>query len=527
MRTLLTLLLAMLCAIPLTGAEPAMSETAYGVARADLQVIPRTQDSPRTAPGTPVDDNTSATDLGPVIDRATFPRWRRFVGDGVTCDLPDHPAVVVRPLKPNVANRIFAERMRTGPDQFDDGYAVDVNGQTVLTIMVAATARFDDSICFCGAVVLEVFRFDAGTLRRFDLLQSGEIKKVQALSRTHCATLMEWTHCRLHPDVYTRIALSLRPTGPALDERAAEDQVITRYGTGGQLGLLRPGMTRDDLITRLGAPFREEAGLLTWRWQQERWLTLTDVPLNEDGRFAGWQKTEFTRPDGPELPEPYGSIGWVKTTAEALGRPEVQQPFIETWCQRLLPTITDADLEPLFGILRDISKERPGSLDPALVQALVERYPVIGGHSAAWLLHLHGGKAGTTALIARIEHAIEQPTGAELDVNLMTFIGSDPRRAPLIAKLLAHPAPEMRREGWRHADSLTAEVIAAASLRDVSHPDRALRIAVADHWEDHAPAPAEVLAALQAQLLREDERYMVEKLRKAIAHQTPTTPAKP
>ena len=528
MRSLL-ILLPLLCTITLMGAEPALSEAAYHAARADVQLFPRTPDNPRSAVGVPVEDATSAPALVPVIAQATFPRWRRFVGDGVSCDLPDHPALVVRPLKPNVANRIFAQRMRTGPDQFEDGYAIDVDGKTVLTIMTAASAHFDDSICLCGAVVLQVFRFDAGTLRRFDLLDNGEIKKVQALSQDHCATLMEWTHCRLHPDVYARIAMSLRPAGAALDEVAAEQQVIARYGTGGQLGLLRPGMTRDALVARLGAPFREDANGLTWRWLDERSLTLTQVPLNDAGRFAGWQHANFTRADGPDLPGPYGSLGWVSATASALERPEVQQPFIEAWALRLLPTITDASLDQLFNPLLKMTEEHPGSLSPALVHMLAERFPMIGGHSAAWLLHEHGGEAGRTAMVARVEHALAQPVGADIDLtNLLTFIGSeDPRRAPLVARLFAHADATLRREGWDYATMFAPEVLVAATSRDLAEVDYLLRRAVAVHWQEHTLPQTAVLATLQAQLAREKNDWVAEALRKAIAHQTVTTPIGP
>ena len=526
MRTLLVMFM-LLSTIALEGAELAMNEAMYLKARSDVQLYPRTSDD-RPA-DVPVDDSYTAPALEQVVAQATFLRWRHFVGDGVTFEIPDHPALVVRSLKLNIANPIFAQRLRTGPDQFEDGYAVDVDGKTVLTIMTAESPHFDDSICLCGAVLLQVFRFEAGTLRRFDLLANGEIKKAQALNRDHCATLQEWTHSRLHPDVYARIAMSLIPIGAALEEVAAEEYAISRYGVHGQLGLLRPGMERSALISRMGAPFREDTSGLTWRFQQGRSLVLTQAPMNDAGRFSGWHDENIIHADGPDLPEPYGSIGWVCTSAAALEHPDIQQPFIEAWALRLLPTVTDDGLNSLFNTLWEMTEDRPGSVSPALVQALAARFPLIGGHYAAWLLHEHAGEAGRTAMIARIEHLMAQPIGTERDItNLLSFIGPEnPQRALLIDQLFEHPNTSLRRAAWDYADNaFTEEVLLAATRRDLAEVDRWLRWTVAVYWQKHTFIQTDGIAVLQAQVALETDEWVAEAMRKAIANQS-LAPAQP
>ncbi len=538
------LILLLLTLITSAQAEQVLSQNDYDALRANLQVIPlilpdEPIDLSRGGPAERSAGIMASNDLRADYPKnqlrgLLFPQWRRFAGEGVSLDIPDHPQISVVRAKPRFPNPL---NLQADDDNTDDnianGYHLLFADQILVSVIIEQSNSLDNSPgCFCGAIALNIFRFRDGVMRRFSLMENGETKSIETAVKQHSARLTEWTHSLLHPDVYTRIGLSLTPHGELFTREAAQTvvintqdmnqrqaMVINNQDMNRRVGLLYPGMSRDAVIEVMGKPFTEADNRLRWRWVPSPtpptlFYQTMEVELDEFGLFQGWLYENVVLPDSHESDnetnKSYGSVPWILSHIPTSRHRESEQSFLEKWTKRLLPTLSVNDGNLLLNRLDRVTEDGNLRVSPDVMLLVQNFFIQHGGGTAAWLLQHQIPATAPPLFIAQLNVLLTTPANEQAHESiplLMSFIGNkNPEYTNLARAIMTHATPSIQRYGWTYTEHLDLAVINSQLPTAIVSPDYWTRFNVAEYLCKQPRQPESILALVRTQKDKENEK---------------------
>jgi hypothetical protein len=251
--------------------------------RSRIQLLPR-----RSGDANPP---LSERNEDPVAARANglVAEWKTFQDDHVIFRYPDDPGIRLEVKLPRDRITIGGNPVRSTEIDFVRAYRLANGKRTYGLLLLAETSEFDDSICFCGAVVYQKYLFRNGALYRFDFLKNGLVKKAQIVGDDLRVVLFEWTHMRMTQEDYIKLALSVNLSTIPCDQVAMRKTIFDKYGFDGRLGFLEKGMSRDEVLALLGTPQTKTASSLTYVHTEDRWQTTIVIDFH-GGTFTGFSK---------------------------------------------------------------------------------------------------------------------------------------------------------------------------------------------------------------------------------------------
>jgi hypothetical protein len=548
MMRLLLLFLAFIVTAP---TQDVLSQHDYDTLRANLQVIPlilpdEPVDLSRGVAGERTPGIIAADDLGAdypqkAIRGLLFPKWRRYHGDGVSFDLPDHPQISIVRAKPRFHNPFNKDEAKDddADELIANGYQVMFADHILVSVINEQSQTLDNSPgCFCGTIALDVFRFRDGVMRRFSLMENGEVKSLEAAVQQNAARLSEWTHSYLHPDVYTRIGLSLRPHGELFTREAAQAVVTDHHQMVGRIGLLYPGMPRDEVIAVMGAPSTNTDKRLRWHWLPtpssnvsmtmeiefdthllfQGWpseiIVFSDKRKVEYGLFQDVPSDEIVLPNAHETEKEYGSVSWVLLHARDSISRKSAHSFLEHWITRLLPTLTNKDSNLLFFELVRLTERKTLRVSPDLLLLIQAFFAEHGGECAAVLLQEQIPDTALPLFITRLRLLITTPADERAHEEiplLMSYIGEQhPNYAELATAFMTHPTPSIQRYGWNLTTHIKPTIIADRLSAAIVSPDYWTRFNVAQYLAKLPRQPEAILALVRGQQDKENDAALLD-----------------
>jgi hypothetical protein len=123
-------------------------------------------------------------DLTRFLNEPRHEKWKKFEDDLITFSYPEYPGmeVAVRDGRPAPGTKFYGQPIGSVDRQSSRFYSILVKGVTWAVVMAQDDPWFDEGICFCGQVVLRVYVPDQGCLRAYDLLTTGQLKKLQIIN---------------------------------------------------------------------------------------------------------------------------------------------------------------------------------------------------------------------------------------------------------------------------------------------------------------------------------------------------------
>ena len=465
----------------------------------------------------------SAEELA-VFRRTADGPWKSFADDLVSFELPDDPLIHVDVLTPEGHEpiAIVGGAVGTADRSFERAYRLSVGPKRLpwLSIFVRDAEGFDDGICLCGAIVFKKLLVADGTCLEFSLLESGMVKKVQALGAKHRAILMEWTHSVITQEAYARVGASVRLKTPGA---ATADEWRERLGKSDDelapLGWIDPGDSSDRVQKLVGEPLRKEGE--TWVYVREQrqpqgdgWRTTARVPV-PGGVFtsfgAGWKK-------GEEMEPIRGSVNWAHKLAEASGNKRISKADLTLAVTAFLekcdanggedwPMWTQA-LSELFrhGLIdeRVVGRVRASFLDLKRKQ-----------HHGAWILETSAAKDRAALFEKRawliLKSDVEPSIVTDELWNLLSFLGStNPAIKPIVRAALRYPIAQVRHTGVICAKVLPPDEARSSLLFALDDTDDSVRHAAVSSLKD--VTKADDLAWLHERLDRETNEQLMNEL---------------
>lgn len=415
-----------------------------------------------------------------VLSRGADGAWARFEDDVIAFDLPDEPALQVKVVTPGQAERLRVVGGRVGStdNRFSRVYKVTIGPDVpYLLILVSEADVFDEGICFCGHIAFERVEVRDGNARRFSLLPSGSVKKVQVLNDAKRAILMEWTHTALSRESYERVAASIRlKPSSALDEAAWMERLAPSGWA--RIGWIRRGDDLARVRELLGRETATEDGALLYV-TEERYRSgdgrrhRLRVPMPE-GRFAGLVEEPVTTEKLEPLPgsrawadkmvRPQSSSGDDETPVGSPGELRRVMDLFKEQAPKAAPSEWDGWCWLVFKLFRHGVREE--SVLPIVKARFAE--PGLSQFNAAWILMNYEAEGRDALFEGRIRAIL---AGATDDVsmelgNLYAHLGSDaPAFVDLMEAGLAHPNDSVRSAAILHGEKLPRDRARAAARR--------------------------------------------------------------
>lgn len=254
-----------------------------------------------------------------VEERAAFEMpdtgaWKVFEDEVLRFEHPDHPLFTVTVLDEKKPGRIqvVGGVASMADNSFERAYHLKVGDLYYGVIFVREADWFDEGICLCGPIPFKKCVLEDGTAIEFSLLDSGAVKKVQALGEKHRAILFEWTHSVVPQSAYARLGASLRFKMKS-SRTLAQWQAFSKEkrGIDGLANWLERGSSTAEVKALLGEPTRVDGDTLEYvadEWGDDGagFQTTLRVKLasgNFDRLQDDWQAWK-------DLPPKAGSIAW-------------------------------------------------------------------------------------------------------------------------------------------------------------------------------------------------------------------------
>jgi hypothetical protein len=197
MKTISAILLV---GILMLRAEPVLALTPPKTLRERLDLVRKNVNSPSGAGSLEMLEAQEGRKLT-AEERAAFQttdaeRWQVFEDDILRFEYPKHPLFTVTVLdKKHPADiQVVGGVSSTADNSFERAYHLKAGTFFYGVIMVREADWFDEGLCMCGSIAFKKCLLADGTALEFSLLDSGAVKKVQALGKKHLAILFEWTH---------------------------------------------------------------------------------------------------------------------------------------------------------------------------------------------------------------------------------------------------------------------------------------------------------------------------------------------
>jgi hypothetical protein len=251
------------------------------------------------------------SELGKLFQMKTIAKWQVFEDEHVRFAYPDHPGITVRTAdkRAPLGTRVYGDPVGSVSSKSSRYYIIGADEATWAVIMLQDEPWLDEGICLCGAVALRVYVPHQGCLRAYDLLEDGQLKKMQVLGDGERLQVFEWTHIPMSQDSYLRLTESVTLKNAGTRSAAEWTAAFQKHAKNRDpSGWLAPGMDENEVIALLGQPASRKKSTLIYQETDEdqEWLTTTRISL-PDGVFRSlskrWRVTE-------EIPPTPGTLRW-------------------------------------------------------------------------------------------------------------------------------------------------------------------------------------------------------------------------
>ena len=473
--------------------------------------------------------------LKKVAQGESFSEWKEFDDEYLSFRYPDHPDIKLEVKRPEDEINIMGGPLKSSRETFLKSYRLALGEHTYALLMFDKTDRFDDTICFCGAVVYTKYLFHNGALFRFDFLKNGAIKKVQMVSNGFRVVFFEWTHLPITQEVYLKLAMGIRLKSGPCDEAKMRKAVFDQYGLIGRLGFLEKGMTREQIQSLLGKPDESSETSIKYIQTIDRRQTTIAIPL-EDDTFTGF-RGQFR--NNITLPAKRGSADWIVETVRPdlfqvnATRPSLSQQEIDYIFKRFLeigPTVEGWKWNRLCMAMHELGKEghKNDSILPLVRRRFLEAD--VSQDFATWLLHEYDPEGSRELFAKRIRLILDETKPVPETVkeedwlfgiwndlhNLLCFLGkSHPKREALILEALDHPHPEVRHAASFFWNCVPEEEAQSRFLRWLEDKDPNTRRLASEAFAEGLGSP-KVIPVLKKRLSLETDEEVRGNLRSAL-----------
>jgi hypothetical protein len=473
-----------------------------------------------------------------VEERAAFEMpdtgvWKVFEDEVLRFEHPDHPLFTATVLDEKKPGRIqvVGGVASMADNSFERAYHLKVGDLYYGVIFVREADWFDEGICMCGSIAFKKCALEDGTAIEFSLLDSGAVKKVQALGEKHRAILFEWTHSVVPQSAYARLGASLRfkmKSSRTLAQWHAFSE--EKRGIDGLASWLERGSSTAEVKALLGEPTRVDGETLeyvTEEWRKDGAGFQTTLRVNLKGgtfdRFQDdWQAWK-------ELPPKAGSIAWADQRLEYWDSDKATEKEKKTSMPGELKTITELflanagtakgdDWDSWTSIAASVADR--GVLDSKVMELVVKRFdePGLSQRFGAKILVSYEYPNRKQLLLKEMERLLHGPVDDlaefELDYLCDHVDQESPQFATLIKEACSHSYSGFRVEGFRHANFLPnseAVNILRKGLDDEEYDARQAAAAKLDWVVSKAD-----LGWLKQRLETEKDNQIKEELKDAI-----------
>ena len=426
--------------------------------------------------------------------KQSFKKWKKYEDQYLSFIYPDDPNIILQIKSPKSSIPIMGGAIGTTDNTFFRSYRLAIGKHTYCLLMLQKTNSFDDGICLCGAVAFQKYILNNNALLRFDLLENGYVKKIQALSDKYRVVVFEWTHMPIQQEPYIKIGASIK-----FKETVNKKKMLDQYLG---FGFLEKGMNKKQVIEILGKPSKQETSKLFYDSPDGRYIYRTVVEFNKNGLFEGfkneWYETFLSKPK-------YGSLEWMKEKVEKyyfkIEKAEEESEYSDKKVNpedydadyykeeysrvkitynlgpltkddiklifkkfiNLTPKANDKDWSTLCYIIYHLAE--CGKMDKKILPVFLERYSKsIAPHYANWIVQKYNPKNKQKLLIQQIKMELsraEKPekdnskyTGYDLH-NLLSFLNKKTSEAKeLILTGMQHPNADIRYKAYFFWDYL-------------------------------------------------------------------------
>lgn len=473
------------------------------------------------------------SELGRLFLMKTIAKWKVFEDERVRFSYPDHPGITVKAAdrRAPVGTRVYGGPVGSVGRKSSRYYTIGADEATWAVIMLQSEPWLDEGVCLCGAVSLRVYVPHEGCLRAYDLLEDGQLKKMQVQGDGVRLQVFEWTHLPMSQESYLRLteSVSLKNAGA---KSAAEWSATFHKQSKDRdpAGWLTPGMREQEVVALLGQPDSRQKDTLVFKETDEdqEWLTTTRIPL-PGGVFRSLPKRWRV---AKEIPPTSGTLRWalklVDDDERKLSKAELAQ--LETSCLDGLKSCPASQWNQWCQVARRLTDNadwKEPTLGPLIASRFLDKEVIIN-----WAAGLLGdlNPPGTQELVRkRLRFVLDGSTQPEImrdkylhfspygDFhNLVCQIKPKEQRLPFIREAIAHPHRAVRWSaylGW--VEDLPPDEAISAALKGLDDEDESVRQQAAEAFEKEMGSKQNIPALKKHVASEKDERTR-ESLAKAI-----------
>lgn len=479
------------------------------------------------------------SELGKLFQMKTIPKWKVFEDERVRFSYPDHPGVTVRTADKRalLGIRVYGGPVGSVNRKSSRYYTIGSDAATWAVIMLQSEPWLDEGICLCGAVALRVYVPDQGCLRAYDLLEDGQLKKMQVLGDGVRLQVFEWTHIPMSQESYLRLTESVTLKNAGSKSAAEWTAAFQEHATNRDpAGWLVPGMGENEVIALLGQPTSRQKSLFSKKStliykqtdEDKEWLITTSIPL-PGGQFRSlskrWRVTK-------EVPPALSTLRWALKRVEDDERKPAKAELVQlkAACLARLKSCPASQWNQWCQVASRLVKNE-GWKEPALGPLIASRFldkNVVVNFASILMGDLN--PPGTQELVRkRLRFALDEsakPASMKdkyLHVspigefhNLVCQIEPKEQRLPFIREGIAHTHRAVRWSAYLWwLDRLPPDEALTAALKGLSDEDESVREQAAEAFEKSMGAKKHV-PILEKHLATETDERTRESLSKAI-----------
>lgn len=430
------------------------------------------------------------TDKGP---------WKTFEDEFIRFEIPDDPLIQVQVVEKQVNSpiRVVGGVVSMADNRFERAYWIKVGDSMHYgAILLKEADWLDEGICLCGAIAFKKCIIQDGTLLEFSLLESGEIKKVQALGAKHRAVLFEWTHSVIPQASYARIGGSLRLEEPS-PHTAKEWHALSEKKRGwmGRIAWLEKGSSSEEVEEILGEPALKKKN--QWVYVRDHWTEFGHgFKITAKLGFQGGQFKELGADylDGVELPPKHGTVAWANeqlkksassdsTEAQKAADRARDMPIMMDLFLTHAPDATTDEWSQLSGMVESMADQ--GWMDDRLLELVVQRFsePGFASYDAISILKAYEYKDTQVLVTKCLDAELGKPAEdqAWLSPLISALKPKNPAFVRLVCELSVHPKIHTRSEAYDLATKLPQQDALQVLLKALAENEEYIRQAAAEN----------------------------------------------
>lgn len=420
-------------------------------------------------------------------------QWKTFEDEFIRFEIPDDPLIRVQVVETQVNNpiRVVGGVASMADNRFERAYWIKVGDSMHYgAILLKEADWLDEGICLCGAIAFKKCVIQDGTLLEFSLLESGEIKKVQALGARHRAVLFEWTHSVIPQAFYARIGGSLRLKEPS-PHTAQKWQALTEKKRGwmGRMAWLEKGSSGAEVEELLGNPTRKDKN--QWVYVRDYWKDSGHgFKVTAKLGFQGGQFKELAADylDGEQLPPKHGTVAWAEEQLKKQASGEDMEaqkaadrsrdmPIMVELFLKHAPDATADEWSYLTGMVESMADK--GWKDDRLLEMVLQRFtePGFACHNAVNILEAYDYKDTQAVVTKCLDAELAKPAEKQewLSPLISALTPENPAFVRLVSQLSIHPDFQTRSSIYELAVKLPQNEAVPILLKALAENNEYLR----------------------------------------------------